>query len=848
MKTVMASSVYLKGGSYYITDNPDNAFRVLGGRVFVYIVPLKNGEVGRRTLIHEAVPGEIIPAFYYVDIDYCTWSFCLVAAEEADIQIMEGASTKPLKERFSARIKLENYSKEGYENSLVDLYRMKLVREDGFIMRTKREKISTAENTDTLIASAFSGKRFKGESENKLYDVTETLCHYQKIPIAPFEKIKKCCGKNPDIFDIARISHFPCREIILENNWYKKDNGSIIAYTEDKEPVACIPCGTGRYKMYTDNGKAVRITKKIAARLNPRAYMIYRPLPRNSLSAGGALRCCMSAARPADIAAVALLTIVTALIGMLIPYLNQVIYDRCIGLGNQQVIIQLGLVMLSFMLGNVFFSVVKNMSSYRIGSHIRLYAQNAVYYRIFELPEYFFRKYDSADLAQRAMNGGTIAGGLASDAITLTCAAVSFIFYSVQMSSYSLPMTGLVLAMLLIYGVIVYFLSVRISALEKKEIHFGSRTNSVMYQLISGIHKVRNAGIEERAVYEYMKPFVKERSAVNSINVIKSLLDVLKIASGSIFALVMYISAVNIPDISVGVFVAFTSVMGMAVAYVNQIIDCLLECRTMKNQYERVRPILEAEPEVNDEKHLPSEITGDIDIDHIRFSYGGGQNDIFEDLSIHINAGEYVGIVGNSGCGKSTLLKLLLGFEKPVSGKIYYSNQDMETLDIQQLRKNFGVVLQDGGLISGSIYDNIRITAPDSTLADVKNVVRRVGLEKDIEAMPMGLHTVLSEDSSTISGGQKQRILIARSIINNPKIIFFDEATSALDNITQSIVSSALDEMNCTRIVIAHRLSTIKRCDRIMVLDNGRIAEEGTYESLMERKGIFFRLASRQII
>lgn len=221
---------------------------------------------------------------------------------------------------------------------------------------------------------------------------------------------------------------------------------------------------------------------------------------------------------------------------------------------------------------------------------------------------------------------------------------------------------------------------------------------------------------------------------------------------------------------------------------------------------------------------------------------------MLDGVSLNIRAGEYVGLVGASGCGKSTLLKLLLGFETPTAGKIYYDNKDIESVDKRELRKKMGVVLQDGKLISGSIFENITITAPKATLRDVNAVVAAVGLKDDIAAMPMGLHTILSEDCRTISGGQQQRILIARALIGGPRILFFDEATSALDNVTQSMVCDTLEKMDATRVVIAHRLSTVIRCDRIVVLDRGRVAEQGTYDELMARRGLFYQLASRQMV
>ncbi len=204
--------------------------------------------------------------------------------------------------------------------------------------------------------------------------------------------------------------------------------------------------------------------------------------------------------------------------------------------------------------------------------------------------------------------------------------------------------------------------------------------------------------------------------------------------------------------------------------------------------------------------------------------------------------------MGASGSGKSTLLKLLLGFEKPDEGRVCYDGKDLRQLDKREVRKQLGVVLQNGRLIAGSIYENITITAPHATMEEVKAVIEAVGLKDDIAQMPMGVHTVLSESSGTISGGQRQRILIARAIINRPAVLIFDEATSALDNVTQAAVCESLERMNVTRIVVAHRLSTVRNCDRILVLDNGKIAEEGSYESLMAKNGLFRQFASRQTI
>jgi ATP-binding cassette subfamily C protein len=276
-------------------------------------------------------------------------------------------------------------------------------------------------------------------------------------------------------------------------------------------------------------------------------------------------------------------------------------------------------------------------------------------------------------------------------------------------------------------------------------------------------------------------------------------------------------------------------------------VDMILQILEALPAFERVKPILETLPEKQEEAVMPGDLLGEIEGNHVSFSYSEDGPTVLKDVSFRIKPGEYIGIVGSSGCGKSTLLKLLLGFETPQSGRVYYDGRDIDSIDKRELRKRLGVVLQNGGLITGSIYDNVTITTPYATKEQVEQAIRDVGLEKDIAYMPMGLHTVLSEGEGSVSGGQRQRILIARAIVGQPKILYFDEATSALDNATQAAVCEGLENLHVTRVAIAHRLSTIMHCDRIFVMDDGNIVEEGNYEQLMEKQGLFYRLASRQM-
>ena len=263
---------------------------------------------------------------------------------------------------------------------------------------------------------------------------------------------------------------------------------------------------------------------------------------------------------------------------------------------------------------------------------------------------------------------------------------------------------------------------------------------------------------------------------------------------------------------------------------------------------ELIAPLLTAVPESAGSKRQVTSLAGEIELKNITFRYHPDSPIILDNISLKIEPGQYVGIVGETGCGKSTLLRLLMGFETPEVGAVYYDGVNIDTVDIRSLRSQIGVVTQDGRLFSGSIYSNIVISAPGLSEDEAWEAAETAGIARDIEAMPMGMNTRISEGDSNISGGQKQRLMIARALAPKPSVIMLDEATSALDNITQKQVSEAIGRLNTTRIVIAHRLSTIRDCDRILMLEGGRIVEDGTFDGLIEKDGAFAGLLKRQML
>jgi ABC-type bacteriocin/lantibiotic exporter with double-glycine peptidase domain len=262
---------------------------------------------------------------------------------------------------------------------------------------------------------------------------------------------------------------------------------------------------------------------------------------------------------------------------------------------------------------------------------------------------------------------------------------------------------------------------------------------------------------------------------------------------------------------------------------------------------ERIEPILKEEPEAASGGADPGDLSGQITLSHVCYRYGEDSPPVLDDVSFNVDPGEFLAIVGPTGSGKSTLLRLLLGFDAPTSGAVLFDGQDMAQLEVGAVRRQCGVVLQNGQLFAGDIKSNI-VGSSSYTLDDAWAAARMAGVDEQIAAMPMGMNTVLSEGAATLSGGQRQRIMIARALVSRPRILLFDEATSALDNPTQQVIAESMRQLNATRVIIAHRLTTVAEADRVIVLDNGRIVQQGGYQELLEDEdGLFASLASQQL-
>ncbi len=863
--------IFIKGGEVLCTDGISTAYEILSGEVLVFLVPIKNGESGRRLLLGSFKCGDRIPGFVHRSGIYGSWKTLLTAVDSSDIKIEAAGTTEEILFAFAEHVRLpmikrKNFEpleetgvrddvRKQFEESVIEKYNRYAVAQDSYIYANIREKNYTTERTLRTILNSFGrSKNGRGvhiqETGNRLYDAAAALCQSENIEIAPEDRIEESSGLRYSIYDIARVSHFAVREIVLEEKWYKRDCGAFLAFWGDeKKPVAVIPKGPCSY-VFFDPKTAVtkKVTKKTADEFLPKAYMFYRPFPNKAMDIMDLILFGFQKVYISDLVHLAGMALLGGLIGMLIPYISQQAYDSYIPMGNASGLVSLGILMLSCGLGNIAFSIVKNLAVFRSINTMEYAVQSAVFDRLFNLPESFYRDYDAAELGIKAMQITEVFTNLGVGAVTAAVSAIVSLMYLYQMFRYSKEMSFV--AVIMLFAVMLVILGIGLHQIRYKKamLKIDGVSRSMLFQTIKGVSKVRMAGAEERILQRYIEKLVD----YHQLNETKRKTDygVSALIEGVriLFPLVFYIMMIrNNIGLSVGAFSAFSAAFGAFSSAMFTLAGYFLKVNHIKPALEEVKTILGTLPENSDDTGLPGDIDGEIEINSVTFGYDKEQEPVLKDFTLHVNPGEYVGIVGSSGCGKSTLLKLLLGFEKPQIGKIYYDNQDIDGLDKRELRKKFGVVLQDGGLISGSILENITITAPGIKADRVEETVRDVGLDDDIKGMPMGLHTIVSDEAETISGGQKQRILIARAIVGKPRVIFMDEATSALDNTTQSRIVDTLEKLNATKIVIAHRLSTVMNCDRIIVMDRGRIKETGNYQELMEQKGLFYQLAVRQI-
>ncbi len=660
------------------------------------------------------------------------------------------------------------------------------------------------------------------------------------------------------------------RRVLLDAGWWKHSGGPMIARVMDRRrvprgptpvPSASLAAGTGwvallpflgGYRMRAtdaDTGAVVewKVDESIAARLSPFAFTFYRRFATHALGARDMLKFAAHHGGR-DLLLLVIAGFIAAMVGLFTPLATGWLIDRAIPSDATQTVeaIIAGLAVAGVAV--IMLEVLRALAVLRFEARIGVAMQAALVDRVICAPARFFRDFSSGDLAlrmgsvntiQRTITGSTIGTFITS--LFLLSNVALMIAYSPALTFAASGIVVIVIAVSTAIGLARLRVGPKVEAMDGK-------LSAMQFEIFAGIAKLRAGAAEPRAFREWYAKYHHfrdlNRVSARLTNWESVALNLLQPAA-TILVLFLAWRLAPTSNMSTGDFVAFHAALFALLGGVYVLVSTALDLVNLKPVWDRARPILETPPEDAGAAGAMHEPQGAISLDHVRFAYPNGPV-VLHDIDLAVKPGEFVAIVGASGSGKSTLLRMLLGFETPDAGSVRYDGRNLQGLDLRHLRKRLGTVLQGGRLWAGDLLTNI-VGANPLGVDAAWNAARRAGLERDIEAMPMGLYTVVGEGLSTLSGGQRQRVLIARALVGNPRIVLFDEATSALDNLSQATVLQGLAGLDATRIVIAHRLNTVRNADRIVVLERGRIVQQGTFEKLAAEAGPFSAMLARQV-
>lgn len=638
------------------------------------------------------------------------------------------------------------------------------------------------------------------------------------------------------------------RTVKLEKGWYKDAIGALLGTRKDGTVVALLPRRFFGYSYYDETtGREVRLSSTTEEDIEETAICFYKPFPAKKLNIPTMLRYVIGCVPVSTYGLVIIMMLLTTLVGMLSPRITHIIFDEVIPSESMRLFWAVIVFSVCLSISTMLMGILKSLIDGRVSTQMSMSIQSATMARVLSLPAEFFKKYSAGELSTKLQYFNSLCSTLYSSFMVTGLGSIFSLIYITQVFTYApalvFPSLCITVATL---GFSIFNTFIRMKN-SRQSMEVSGKKNGLTYALLTGIQKIKLSGSERRAFTRWTKVYAEEVRTTYGIPLAILLSGTIGMAISLTGTIVMYYFAVQ-SGVSVADYYAFTAAYGMVSGAFSSLVGIGLQAANIRPTLEQVKPIMEAVPEISEDKKVVTRVSGGIELNNVSFRYNESMPWVLDNLSLKIKPGQYVAIVGKTGCGKSTLLRLLLGFETAQKGAVYYDGKNIDTLDLKSLRKKIGVVMQNGKLFHGDIFSNITIAAPWLTLGDAWEAAELADIAEDIRAMPMGMHTIIAEGSGGISGGQRQRLMIARAIAPKPKILMFDEATSALDNITQRKVSEALDGLKCTRIVIAHRLSTIRHCDRIIVLDGGKIIEDGTYDELLAMDGFFTELVKRQRI
>jgi NHLM bacteriocin system ABC transporter ATP-binding protein len=788
-------------------------------------------------IAHEAVPPGAVAS-------------CLPLSPEAGLLVVGGAAMAVVSTGALQSIELDHAAQ--HIGTLAGRWHQAALSEE--IARRRRSLARDDQDFDAalrVIQDAVHGPMTPaptrtGAAPGSLRRVLEEVAEAEDIVLPRPGPAVTASDWREQLAEMAAYAAFRARPVQLAGRWWREEGPSLIA--EDREtgtPHALLSGRTG-YQLTDPAGGRILLNADSARRFAPEAVMLYPSLPRH-VDGRGLLRFAWNGIGP-DFGRLALTVLAISLLGLFAPVAIGVLVGQAVPDGQHDMIAHVGLALVATAVGAFAFRVASALAQMRLITRIDWRLQAAVWDRVMRLPARFFRDYAVGDLAVRIRAIDDIRRTLSWVTVNGVVGGVFSLTSLILMFAYDASLGLLAGAYALVLGALLFVIKVKREALLRDVTRERGRVSGLVLQLLDGVRKLRVAAAEPRGFARWAHAFACLRAATGRDGRLVNL-QALLVEGGPILAMAAAFAVAGLREtpIDVARFAAFSAAFGQFTAAIWTFANALAVSTIVVPMARRLQPVLDAAPEVDGTGNDPGTLAGRIAMRNVSFRYREDGPWILRDVTLDIEPGAFIAIVGPSGSGKSTILRLLLGFETPNRGSVFYDGQDLTRLDLRLVRRQIGTVLQSTGLGPGSLGENIAGLTPVSR-ERVMEAARMAGLAEDIAAMPMGLDTVVSEDGATLSGGQRQRVMIARALLRKPRILYFDEATSALDNRTQAVVSQSLARLSATRLVIAHRLSTVRGADRILVVEGGQIVEQGRFDDLMRARGPFHRLATRQML